>query len=97
VIRIKDHTGDARFLGASIGGEIVDENNVKLRLGVDAVNFKVKGVQARAGINVDTGFSNGSDGVEVKLAGFGITAGNQFGISTPIGELKVDKDNCIVQ
>jgi len=96
-IRIKDNTGDAKFLGVSIGGEIIDENNAKVRLGVDLVNLKSDGFQARAGLNVDTGFSNGSNGVEAKLAGFGFTLGNQVGISTPIGEVKFDKDNCVVQ
>lgn len=96
-IRIKDNSGDAKLLGLSVGGEIVDENNVKVQAGVDLVSIKSDGFQARAGLNVDTGFSNGSDGVEVKLAGFGVTLGNQFGISTPIGEVKVDKDTCIIQ
>jgi len=60
-------------------------------------NLKVDGFQARVGLNIDSGISNGSDGVEAKLAGFGVTYGNQVGISTPIGEVKVDKDKCVVQ
>jgi hypothetical protein len=60
-------------------------------------NIKAHGVQARVGLNVDTGVSFTEDKVEVKAAGIGLTIGKQIGVSTPVGEIKVDADNCTIQ
>ena len=42
-------------------------------------------MSANLGLNVDTGFEAGSDGVRASVAGFGGSIGRRVGISTPIG------------
>ena len=37
------------------------------------------------GLNVDTGFEAGADGVSASFLGFGFNAGRKTGISTPLG------------
>ena len=40
---------------------------------------------ANLGLNADTGFEVGVDGVDVSVAGFGGSIGRRVGINTPIG------------
>ena len=72
--------------GAKFGAEV--------KAGVDLVNVKSGPVHARIGLNVDTETSVGSDGVETKFLGFGVSVGRKTGISTPFGEIKTD---CVIQ
>jgi len=93
---IKDGDGEARFLSSTAGGS-VGKDGVNARLGVDLANVKSGGVQARVGVNVDTGVSTDDGSLGVKAAGFGLSVGKQTGISTPLGEIKVDTDDCVIQ
>ncbi|KLL01622.1 MAG: hypothetical protein MRERC_12c005 [Mycoplasmataceae bacterium RC_NB112A] len=52
------------------------------------VNYKSSGVQARVGLNVDSGFKNDDD-AEVKFLVLGFSAGKKTGISTPLGAKKL--------
>ena len=79
-------------VGAGAGGVVA-----KVGLGVDAVNMKAHGVQARIGVNVDTGFSAGPAGAEAKLGGFGVSVGKKTGVSTPFGEVSVDLEETCKQ
>ena len=54
-------------------------------------------VEARVGLNVDTGGKINDDGLEAKLFGFGFNVGKKNGISVPLGGFSVDKDDCIIQ
>lgn len=96
LFRIKDHTGDARFFSRSVRGEI-NKDNIKVSAGANLVEFKSNGFEGRAGINVDSGISTSSDTFETKVAGFGFSVGKKNGISTPFGEIKIDKDECVIQ
>jgi len=69
----------------------------KAEIGIDAVNAKLGPGRVRIGANLDTGGSIGPGGVEVKAAGFGFSVGKKTGISTPLGEVAVDFDDCVVQ
>lgn len=93
---VKDSDGEARFISSTAGGS-VGKDGVNARLGVDLANVKSGGVQARVGVNVDTGVSTDDDSLGVKVAGFGVSVGKQTGISTPFGEVKVDTDDCVIQ
>jgi hypothetical protein len=92
-IRIKDFSGDAKFLSATCG-----VNDDGLRIGLDAANLKTDGFQLRAGVNLDTGFVNNDDKTVFKLAGIGFDSDSkQIGLSLPFAEVKVDKDKCNIQ
>lgn len=71
--------------------------SAKLKAGADLINFKSDAVDARAGFNVDTCWKHGEEGVEAKLGGFGLSVGKKTGISLPVGEVKVDFDECVIQ
>ncbi|CAI2177942.1 6294_t:CDS:1 [Funneliformis geosporum] len=91
----KDRDGELKILSGTAGGEI-GRGGIKGKLSADLYNVKHDGVQVRVGIAADTGISV-EDGLEVKAAGFGFSVGKQTGISTPIGEVKVDTEDCIIQ
>ncbi|KLL04138.1 MAG: hypothetical protein MRERV_27c029 [Mycoplasmataceae bacterium RV_VA103A] len=69
----------------------------KIETGVDLVSIKAGPVETKLKPNVDTGASAGTDGVEVKAAGFGISVGRKTGISTPLGEVAINTDDCVIQ
>lgn len=96
-IATKNDSSEARFFGVSAGvsAALNEDDGIKLRgkLGVDAYNYKDENKEIRIGLNADTGVKFGSDGMEVKALGFGVSANNeQIGISTPLFEAK-----CVVQ
>jgi len=93
---VKDDSGEARFLSGTAGGS-AGTDGVNARLGVDLANVKSGGVQARVGVNVDTGVSTDDGSLGVKAAGFGVSVGKKMGVSTPFGEVKVDTDECVIQ
>jgi len=95
LVRIKDFSGEVRFLSGSAIGEI-KEDSIGFKLGADLASIKTDGFEMRAGLNVDTGITL-EDGLQVKAGGFGIILGNQVGVSLPFGEVKVDTDKCNVQ
>jgi len=83
-----------------IGAEIkvgADRIGVKTKVGVNMASAKAGAVETRLRPNVDTGATAGTDGVEVKAAGFGVSVGRKTGISTPLGEVSVNTDDCVIQ
>ncbi|CAG8748550.1 14552_t:CDS:2, partial [Cetraspora pellucida] len=74
-----------------------NSTGAEVRVGVDVASVKVGAVETQLRPNVDTGATVGTDGVEVKAAGFGFSVGKKTGISTPLGELAVDADDCVIQ
>ncbi|RHZ36419.1 hypothetical protein [endosymbiont GvMRE of Glomus versiforme] len=82
--------------GAGSGGV-----TAKARAGVDLINAskEIDGgrVNARVGINADTGGSVGPGGVEAKFLGFGVSVGKKTGLSSPFGEVSVESDDCVIQ
>ena len=83
----KGHVGGG--VGIGPGGA-----KAKVEAGIDVVDLNLKfsenqGVDASLGLNVDTGFEAGVDGVSASVAGLGVSLGRKTGISTPIGELNV--------
>lgn len=100
LFRLKDHTGDLKILSDTVGGEIgktPEGYTARIKASADVIKFKSGGFEGRAGISVDTGLKKDDDGREIKLAGFGVSIGKKAGISTPVGEIKVDTDECIIQ
>jgi hypothetical protein len=95
LLSCKDFSGEVKVLSGTAGGEI-NSSNIKGKLSADLINLKGDGVQIRTGISADTGISI-EDGFELKAVGFGFTVGKQIGISTPVGEIKVDSDKCVIQ
>lgn len=98
----KDNICDVKIGSLSGGGEIgigsTGGFTAKAELGVDVASVKVKGVQARVGINFDTGGSVGPGGVEASAAGFGFSVGKKTGLKTPLGEASIDfEESCVVQ
>jgi hypothetical protein len=87
--------GEMKLVSSSVEGNF-GVSGVNARLGLDLANIKTDGVQLRVGLNADTGFST-DKGLEVKVGGFGFNVGDQTGISTPFGELKVDTEDCVIQ
>ena len=72
-------------LGIGAGGA-----KAKLEAGVDVVDVNVKfsknqGMDANLGLNADTGFEAGVDGVSASVLGLGFSLGRNTGISTPFG------------
>ena len=64
----------------------------KVEAAVDVVDLKVKfsknrGMDANLGLNADTGFEAGVDGVSASALGFGFSLGRNSGISTPLGRI----------
>lgn len=55
----KEH-GEGRILSSTFGGEI-GKDGIKAKLGVDLINVKTEGIQARVGLNVDSGISTSND------------------------------------
>ena len=93
---IKSEDGEVRFGSGTIGSKI-EKDGANVRLSADLCNVKTEGVQARVGLSLDTGFKKDDDNLEVKAAGFGVSVGKQTGISLPIGEIKVDTEDCVIQ
>ena len=74
-------------LGLGAGGA-----KAKLEAGVDVVDVNVKfsknrAMDANLGLNADTGFEAGVDGVSASVAGLGFILGRNTGISTPLGRI----------
>lgn len=101
VFGTRDSTGEARFLSASVGGEIgAGPGGVVAgySLGADAVNIRAGGFSANVGVDVGSGVSFGLGGVEAKVGGLGFSVGKKMGISTPFGGVSVDlEESCIIQ
>jgi len=92
----KDSGGELKLLSGTAGGEI-SRSGFKGKLSADLVNIKSDGIQMRAGVAADTSFSV-EDGLEIKAVGFGFSVSDkQVGFSLPIGEVKVDTDECVIQ
>lgn len=67
-----------------------DKFGVEIKAGTDLVKVEAEGLKARVGLNVDTGASISSDGVEAKVAGLGLKVGKVTGFSTPLGEFEIN-------
>jgi len=65
-----------------------------VKAGANVIDFKSHGVEAKVGLNLDTGAGISSDGLELKVAGFGVTIGRKLEVSTIAGGASVD---CTIQ
>jgi hypothetical protein len=93
--KYSDNDGDIRLLsgraGAKAAANIFDGLKAKAEARYDLIDVETKvGLKSRVGISIDTGGSIGSNGVEAKVAGFGLKVGKEIGLSTPIGEISWD-------
>lgn len=92
--RYSDGIGDVKLLssgfGAKAGANAIDGLKAKVEARLDLVDFEAGAVKSRIGLNADTGGSIGSNGVEAKVAGFGIKFGKEMGVSFPFGEVSFD-------
>lgn len=95
---LEGDNGDEEYsmFGASIGGSL-DASGPNLNAGVNLYSFKDKDKQISIRPNIDTGIisDNGCHGV--KLGGFGVSVGKYSGISTPLGEVKFNTEDCVIQ
>lgn len=91
------HDGDLKLGTISAGVDEVQGIGHAVRAGVNLIHFKGQGLEAKVGLNVDTGGSINANGVELKAGGLGFSIGKQTGISTPFGEVKVDTEDCVIQ
>lgn len=103
LFREKSGSEEISWLSPSVGGKVElsgDGLDGEFEAGMEFVGFKdeSKKFEARLRPNIDTGVSINGNGVKVKAAGFGFSANDeQVGISLPIGEIKIDKDDCVIQ
>jgi len=89
------YDGEIKIGTVSTGIDMVDGGlGLHVKAGANVINFKSNGVEAKAGLNVDTGAGISSDGLELKLAGFGFTIGRKMEVSTIAGGVSVD---CVIQ
>ncbi|CAG8547012.1 10864_t:CDS:2 [Paraglomus occultum] len=99
--RASDGEGnEVRFLSGRAGAELglgLGGATAMAEAGFDLGGVEANGFQVRVGPNIDTGGSIGLGGVEVKVAGLGVSIGKKTGISTPLGEIAVDFEKCAVQ
>ena len=65
-----------------------------VKAGANIADFKTDGFEIKAGLNLDTGAGISSDGLELKVAGFGVTIGRKLEVSTIAGGASVD---CVIQ
>jgi len=91
----RDRTGCVDIMKGSVeGGFGAGAGGVKAKVkaNVDLVDTTVKvgdrqSLNASLGLNADTGFEAGCDGVNVSVAGIGFSLGRNTGIQTPFGKI----------
>ena len=89
-----------RLGSASLGGEIgggIGGITAGYSASIDAVDIQTNALRVRLGVDGGSNFTVGARGVDIKAAGFGFSLGRKTGINTPLGEVSVDFDDCIVQ
>jgi hypothetical protein len=80
--------GDLKVGTLSAGVDLVNGGaGGAVRLGANIASFKTDGVEVKAGLNLDTGGSISANGVELKLAGFGVSIGEKLEVSTAVGSI----------
>ena len=89
------HDGELKVGTVSAGVDMVDGGlGLHVKAGANVIDFKSHGVEAKVGLNLDTGAGISSDGLELKVAGFGVTIGRKLEVSTIAGGASVD---CTIQ
>jgi hypothetical protein len=85
--------GDLKVGTVSVGTYLVNGGfGGAVRASADVMSFKTDGVEVRAGLSLDTGATISENGLELKLAGFGVSIGEKMEISTAAGSVA-----CIIQ
>jgi len=85
--------GDIKFGTVSLGADLVNGGlGGGVRASANVVNLKTSGVEVKVGLNLDTGGSISANGLEFKVAGFGISIGEKLEISTIAGGVA-----CVIQ
>src|SRR3954467_15960369 len=79
-------------VGAGVGGVVAGYS-----ANVSAVDGNAGPLRGKVGFDVGSSVKIGADQFETKVAGFGLSVGKKTGISTPLGEIAVDTDDCVVQ
>jgi len=95
LFRKTESNGEMKFGTFSAGVDVVDGGlGSHVKVSANVIDFKGDGVEVKAGINLDTGAGISSDGLELKVAGFGFTVGRKLEVSTIAGGVSVD---CVIQ
>ena len=85
--------GDLKIGTVSAGLDIVNGLGDTAKASANLINFKTDGVE-----NLDTGGSISSNGLELKVAGFGVSIGKKLEISTIGGDVSKDMgEDCVIQ
>jgi hypothetical protein len=95
-----DGLADAKFGSLSAGVEAgigVGGATIGYTANADLARVRVGALSTNIGYDGGSNLTVGPGGVEVKAAGFGFSVGKKMGISTPIGGVSVDTDDCVVQ
>ncbi len=93
VYRYNDGVGDLKIMSGGFGAKArsyIDGIGAKFEAGLNLVEIETGGFKSKIGVSADTGASFRSNGVEAKVAGFGVKVGKEMGFSTPIGEVSFD-------
>ena len=91
--RKTESNGEMKFGVLSAGAGAVNGGlGAQVRASANLIDFKGDGIEAKVGINLDTGGAITSDGLTLKVAGFGFTIGEKLEISTIVGSV-----TCVVQ
>jgi len=99
-INVGDDDANFRVGSVSIGAEAgagIGDVTAGYSASVSAVDGKAGPLRGKVGFDVSSGVTIGADQFETKVAGFGLSVGKKTGISTPLGEIAVDTDDCVVQ
>lgn len=101
LVRIKDWSGDIKILsdtlGVNIGRDKGGYYNANIKASLDLLSLKTDVFESRVGPNFKLGYKQDDEKFEVNAGVFGITFGKKVGVSFPFGEVKIDKDKCIIQ
>ena len=93
IYRDTKSNGDLKIGTVSVGADLVNGGfGGAVRASANIASFKSDGVEVKAGLNLDTGASISANGLELKLAGFGISIGEKMEISTIAGGV-----SCVIQ
>jgi hypothetical protein len=95
-LRSKIDDEEISLFGIS-GGITAGVSGVSANAGLDLLDYKDNKKHIRIRPNIDTGIVSDDGCHGVKLGGFGLSVGKYTGISTPLGEVKFNTEDCVIQ
>lgn len=90
------HDGELKIGNFSVGFDMTRVGG-NARLEANIAEFKTNGLEAKVGINFETGCKISSDGIELNTGFVGVSIGKKIGLSTIFGGVSLDTRSCNVQ